>query len=80
MTATNETTNYFDDLGSILCQVRALVNLMGNVGSEHEAVLHDTDSMLNAAWLANNLLARAQEIHAAKMKSPALSCEVTHGA
>lgn len=66
MTNTAETTSHFDDLGSILCQVRALVNLMGNVGGEYEAVLHDSDTMLNAAWLANDLLARAQQLHSEK--------------
>lgn len=64
MTIQAETTTHFDDLGSILCQVRALVNLMGNVGGEYEAVLHDSDAMMNSAWLANDLLVRAQELHA----------------
>lgn len=64
MSTSTDSKVYFNDLDTLLFQARALVNLIGLAGNEHivSNCVADPESIVGGAWLANDLLARAEQI------------------
>ena len=71
MTTSTDTKMYFNELATLLFQARALVNLIGLAGNEHivSFCVADPESIVGGAWLANDLLARAEQIIEAEARS-----------
>lgn len=81
MTAPSDDNIYFNDLHTILHQARALVNLIALAGDDHIVSMNVADPVVitGGAWLANDLLARAEQIIEVEAETRRNAADVQNG-